>query len=221
MDQGPNAFSGRSLDERVINPFLQANRIPSSKGPYLSVFRRSVQLDTSIRGGLRDKPGYDAFLFLIAYLESVSRRAELLGFLRYLLYKFAELREAADVPISRLQRISLDQYDTLISGILSTPSGGRFPVLLVVATFNTIKEFIQLDWDITWQGINVADTASGAGGDITISRAGQTLLAAEVTERPVDKTRVDATFSTKIAPYGIEDYLFFVNLSRLAPEARQ
>lgn len=221
VDQGPDAFSGRSLDERVINPFLQEKRIPSSRGPYLSVFRRSVQFDLGIRPGLRDKTGYDAFLTVISYLKSASQDSELLLLLRHLLYKFAELRETSDVPISRLQRISLEQYDILTSGLLATSSGGRFPVLLVVATFSAIKEFFDLDWTIAFQGINVADTASGAGGDITITSGSRIVMAVEVTERPIDRTRVAATFNTKIAPAGIEDYLFFVRSSGVAPEARQ
>jgi hypothetical protein len=60
------------------------------------------------------------------------------------------------------------------------------------------------------QGINVADSASGAGGDVTLVENGRIVLAAEVTERRVDKSRVVATFDTKIAPCGIEDYLFVV-----------
>jgi hypothetical protein len=221
IDQGPNAFSGRSLDERVVNPFLHEKRIPSSRGPYLSVFRRSVQFDSTTRAGLRDKAAYDAFLTMISTIESMSSQAELMQFLRYLLYRFAELREEALIPLSKLQRVSLSQYDTLISGLLATASGGRFPVLLVLATFNSIKEFFNLDWQVACQGINVADTASGAGADITITSGGQTLMAAEVTERPIDKSRVAATFNTKIAPSGIEDYLFFVRISGVAPEAKQ
>lgn len=221
VEQGSNAFSGRSLDERVVNPFLHEKRIPSSRGPYLSVFRRSVQFGASTRDGLRDREGYDKFLDIISYVESVSEDSELLNVLYYLLYKFAELREMADVPLTRLQRISLEQYDTIISGLLATPSGGRIPVLLVVATFTTIREFFHLNWNINWQGINVADKASGAVGDITIVSDGQVLMAAEVTERPLDRSRVVATFNTKIAPVGIEDYLFFVRPSAPSDEARQ
>ncbi len=220
VDQGPNAFSGRSLDERVVNPFLHEKRIPSSRGPYLSVFRRSVQFDSTTRAGLRDKTAYDAFLALITTIESTSLQADLMQFLRYLLYRFAKLREEALIPLSKLQRMSLSQYNTLISGLLATASGGRFPVLLVLATFNSIKEFFNLDWQVACQGINVADIASGAGADITITSGGQTLMAAEVTERPIDKSRVVATFNTKIAPSGIEDYLFFVRISGVAPEAK-
>lgn len=221
VNQGPNAFNGRTLDERVINPFLQNNSIPSSRGPYLNVFRRAVQFDSATRGGLRDKHAYDAFLTMITYLESVIQDSELHEFLIYLLYKFAELREEASIPLSRLQRISLEQYDILISGLLSTPSGGRLPMLLVIAMLTAIKECFHLNWNITYQGINVADAAAGAGGDITIIDNDQILMAAEVTERVVDRSRVVSTFMTKISPAGIEDYLFFVKPSGFTQEARK
>jgi hypothetical protein len=221
VDQGPDAFSGRSLDERVINPFLHDKRIPCSRGPYLSVFRRSVQFDSSIRAGLRDKAAYDSFLSLLTYLESTNDIPSLGTFLHYVLFRFALLREASNVQLSRLQRMSLEQYSTLISNLLVTPSGGRFPVLLVAATFIVIKEYFSLNWDITWQGINVADIPSGVVGDITITSSGTILMAAEVTERPIDRSRVVATFNTKIAPTGIEDYLFFTRISGVDPEAKQ
>ncbi|MBW1952556.1 MAG: restriction endonuclease, SacI family [Deltaproteobacteria bacterium] len=221
-DLGPNAFSGRSLDEKVINPFLHEKRIPSTHGLYLSVFRRSVRFDLTTRDGLRDKKGYDAFLSLLNYLESTSVDAELGNFLQYLLYKFVKLRESAAIPLFRPQRLSLDQYDTLISGLLNTPSGGRFPLILVVATFFTIKHLFGLqNWTINSQDINVADVASGAGGDITITSQGQTLMAVEVTERPVDRSRVVATFNTKIAPAGIEDYLFCLKTSPPSSETME
>ncbi len=46
---------------------------------------------------------------------------DLLTFIEYLLYKFAKLREDAEVPLSRLQRISLEQFGSLITSLLSTP----------------------------------------------------------------------------------------------------
>jgi hypothetical protein len=219
--QGSAAFNGRSLDENVVNPFLQEKRIPSSRGPYLSVFRRNIQFDSTIRSGLKDKEGYDAFLTVITYLESTNNIPDLEVYLKYMLYRFLELREASIISLAKLSRMSLSQYDALISGLLETPSGGRFPVLLVVATLNAIKYYFHLDWQVDSQGINVADTASGAGGDITVTSSGVIVMAAEVTERPVDKSRIVATFNTKIAPKGIEDYLFFVKASTIAVDAKQ
>lgn len=219
VEQGKDAFSGRSLDERVINPLLQGRLIPCSRGPYLSVFRRSVRFEEATRSGLRDKEAYSTFLRLLGYVEAMPKKAEVLALLDHLVYRFLRLREESTIPLMRLQRLSLQQYDALITGLLDIPSGGRVPVLLVVATFSTIKEFFNLDWEIVWQGINVADAASRAGGDITVSKGGKTLMAAEVTERPLDKSRVVTTFNTKISPAGIEDYLFFVRGRAPAIEA--
>jgi hypothetical protein len=220
VNLGERAFNGRDLDERVINPFLHDNRIPSSTGPYLAKFRRSVRFDESTVAGTRDVRGYRALLQLIGFIESISMGEDLDCFVRYLLYKFVELREASRVSLSRLQRMSLEQYDTFISGLLTIPSGGRIAVFLVLSVFNAIREHFGLNWTIDFQGINVADAAAGAGGDITIKRGDEIVLAAEVTERPVDRNRVATTFNAKIAPNGIEDYLFFVNLATVAPEAK-
>ncbi len=219
--QGENAFNARTLDEEAVNPFLQEHRIPSSRGPYLAMFRRNFRFEASMRQGQRSKEAFDTFLALIAALQNRNDEADLRAFTVYLLYKFAKLREAAEVPLSRLQRISLEQYETLIGSLLTTPSGGRLPVVLVVAAFRTIKDFFGKDWAIEYQGINVADGATGVGGDITIKNEGRIIFAAEVTERPLERARVVATFNTKIAPNGIEDYLFFVPLNTLSPQARQ
>lgn len=74
-----------------------------------------------------------------------------------------------------------------------------------------MKHAFALDWEIQHQGINVADAASEEPGDIKISRSGKTFLAAEVTLRVVDKARVVSTFTTKIVPAGVEDYIFFLD----------
>ena len=184
----------------------------------MSVFRRSVEFNSLTKEGLRYQEDYDRLLHILQCIEGISDDSELLTLLQYVLYKFAELREQANIPLSRVHRISLEQFGDLFSGLLETPSGGRFPVLLIVAAFTTIKSYLGLNWSVSWQGINVADTASGAGGDITVKSNGETLMTAEVTERPVDRTRVIATFNTKIAPHGIEDYLFFVKSSAIGPD---
>lgn len=220
INQGDDAFNGRTLDEQVVNRMLKEAHIPSSGGPYLSVFRRSVQFIPSTREGLRDKSGYDALLLVLTYVEQANEE-DLQRLLRSLLYRFARLREESSVPLAQPGRISLDQYDTLLSGLLASPSGGRFPLLFVVAAFTTFNHVFHLGWTVEHQGINVADAASGAGGDITIHVGENVVLAAEVTERIVDQSRVVTTFQSKILPAGIQDYLFFIRPDAVRAEARQ
>lgn len=103
---------------------------------------------------------------------------------------------------------------------MEAQSGGRIPVLLVVAALTAIRDYFGLDWGIECQGINVADAAAGAGGDITVRRGGQVVFSAEVTERVIDRNRVVSTFNAKIAPNEIQDYLFFIRTGGVAAEAQ-
>ena len=211
VSQGSHAFSGRSLDERAVNPFFKANRIPSSQGPYLSVFRRSVRFDETTRTGLKDQGGYDALLRLIRHVKATKSTEDILKFLDRLLVSFYRLREAAQVPVSRPQRMSLEQMSVLMGRLLGASSGGRFPMYLVEATLTAIKMRFSLGWEIKTQGINVADAPGGMGGDIEVSENGEMVFAAEVTERSIDAERVTTTFETKMAPNSIEDYLFITS----------
>jgi hypothetical protein len=217
---GANAFSGRSLDERVVNPFLRAKSIPSSKGPYLSVFRRSVRFDESTEAGLKDQSGYRAFLGLLSAIEREENNCDLLGLLDYVLYRFVLLREEARVGLIEMERISLTQYKRLIDGLLSRPSGGFFPVLLVACMIEAVNRTFSLGWQVEHQDINVADRAAGVPGDITIRRNGSAWLSIEVTERSVDSARVTDTFKDKIAPMAVHDYVFLVHVDRIDRDAQ-
>lgn len=221
VEQSEMAFNGRTLDEKVVNPFLQGAQIPCSKGPYLAVFRRNIQFDGSTRGGLKDKRGYDALLQILGYLEAPNESGEVRQLLDHVLYRFASLRQEADIQIARLPRISLSQYESLISGLLSIPSGGRIPVILVLSMLETISKVFRLEWVIEYAGINVADVAAGASGDITVRSAGATVMVLEVTERPVQASRVQSTFRTKIAASGVADYVFMIDKRRISPDAAE
>jgi len=130
------------------------------------------------------------------------------------------MRDAAAITLARIRRLSLEQYEQLIDALIDEPSGGLIPVLLSVAMFKTIKKCFDLDWNIDWQGINVADRATGVGGDITVKRGEELLLAVEITERPIDRTQLVSTFNTKISPHAIDDYIFFFTSTIPDDEAR-
>jgi hypothetical protein len=206
-DQGENAFSGRSLDEKVVNPFLVSKRIPCSKGPYLAVFRRSIRFTTDTAKGLKDKKGYQAFL---AYLKELMQADEqtALNLLRYLLHRFVGLRERSAISLVRLPRLSLEQIRQLVDNLLSRRSGGLIPLLLCVALLKAVSNTYRLNWKIEWQGIHVADSASGAAGDITVREGEHIRIAIEVTERMIDGARVETVFHSKLSALSVTDYLF-------------
>ncbi len=220
VSHGTDAFNGRTLDETVVNPFFQSKQIPSSRGPYLSVFRRTVRFTQETRTGLRDKSGYDAFLGVLTYIEGIKSGDELRGLLAYVILQFILLRETSKIPLARPQRISLIQYEQILKELLATPSGGRIPMLLANAIFLTLKEHYSLDWEIVAQQINAADRATGAAGDITIRSGERIVMAVEVTERPIERSRVESTFRNKIAPQSISDYLFLVHLPKVENDAK-
>jgi hypothetical protein len=181
-----------------------------------------VQFDASTRGGLRDKVGYDGLLELLGHINFEADIGELSRLLSSVLYGLILLREDSNIQIARLPRASLSQFGALINSLLSRPSGGRIPVMLVVAMLRTLATVYKLGWEVEFAGINVADAAAGALGDITVREANQQIvMALEVTERPVEASRVQSTFRTKIATSGIVDYLFLVDIRRVGAEAME
>lgn len=221
IKQGENAFNGRTLDEEVINPFLQEKLIPCSKSPFWATFRRNVMLTDQTKAGLRDKKGYEAMLHIISQMENQVDSESRESMVVCLLVRFINLRDLSRVPLINVSRLSIDQFDTFIELLLARQSGGLLPVLLTVAFYKMLNKYYEKNWDISWQGINVADKATGVDGDISIAENGQQRIAIEVTERPIDKRRVTSTFNTKISHSEASAYLFAYTNTRPDESALQ
>src|SRR5438477_4407224 len=208
INLGEHSYNGRTLDEKVINPFLHSNEIPASKGPYLATFRRSVKIDKSIRNSQKDKDAFDSLLVLLNYLNSLIDPKEIGFLIDALLVNFIMLRDQSKIELAKIRRLHLEQHKAVLEKLLNTPSGGLLPVLIAVALLSTINKCYSLEWKIEWQGINESDSASGAGGDVTITKNGENLCVLEITERSIDSSRVTSTFNSKIVKKGISNYLF-------------
>jgi hypothetical protein len=174
----------------------------------LAAFRRSVKLTPETAEGLRDKIGYAAMMDLLSYIEKCQTKKNSEAFIKCLLHHFIQLRNASQIPLARVERFSIEQYNQLLTELIHHQSGGLLPVLVTVAFFQTLSQSYSLAWDITWQGINVADCATGGDGDITITVDGVTLLTIEITERPLEERRIVSTFNSKIIHNDVRKYLF-------------
>lgn len=203
-----DAFSGRSLADQIVTPYLQDRGFPVSRSPYLSCLRGGARFEPNRAPRIqRDAGGFAALVSAVEHVAEAPPE-EAIKCLIFLLYRFVVLREQAQIELRRIARPNLHQLTKLIAGLLSVRSGGRFSALLATAMFQTISDCHGLEWEVEFQGINVADAASGAVGDITVKKQGVIVLGVEVTERTIDRGRVAATFERKVAPNGLEDYLF-------------
>ena len=210
-DTSKDAFSGRTLSEQVVAPFLQAEAVPISKSPYLSSLRGGARFEP---GGApriqRDPKGFDALVSIVNSIAT-GNQAQARVYLEFLLYRFLRLRDESNIGLMRVSQPTLKHLRNLIAGLLGARSGGRIPALLSTAMFKTISECHSLGWEVEFQGINVADAATGAVGDITIRKGGDIILGVEVTERAIDKGRVTSTFEQKVSPNSVVDYLFITS----------
>ncbi len=212
-DSGNNAFSGRSLGENAVAPFLRDRAIPIlASSPYLSALRGGARFMKDGEPRIQsDQGGFDALVAVVDYLRELDDGLAR-EYLRYLLRRFIELRESGNIPLKKIAKPNLQQLGRLIDGMLTVKSGGRIPAMLATAMFQTIGECHALGWHVEFQGINVADKASGAVGDISIRKSGILILGVEVTERPINQTRVTSTFEDKVSPSGLADYLFITTV---------
>lgn len=219
MKQSDDSYNGRSLDENVVNPFLKANEVPCSAGPFLSVFRRNIKFELATERGVKDKEAFRAMLTFIDELNKSDER-EVQKLFSFLLHEFVAFRSRATIALNRVNRLSLAQSKTLINNLLDTKSGGLLPVLVSVAALQAMSEAYELPWSIEFQNINVADAAKGAGGDITVQRNDEIVISIEVTERKIDIDRIRSTFAAKISPNQIENYLFLHSTAEPTSEAK-
>ena len=207
-DQG-STVTGRTITEQIVTPFMQSQSVPVLKGgPYLSAGRGDLRLE--VGGESRkygDKEAFNRLVSVIGYLRQ-SNQDGAREYLRHLLKRFIVLRESANIKLTEVPRLSLEQYATIITELLKIPSGGRMSALIGVALLQTMRSVFDLPWEVEWQGINVPDKSSGAVGDITVRSGGSIILGLEVTERQVGEARVSDTFTDKIAPNKLVDYLF-------------
>jgi len=220
VSHGEGSYNGRTLDEKVVNPFLKIRQIPSGKSPFLSLFRRGFRFIRDPGINVRDQVGYSAMIDYVELLQAAEPN-DATDLARHLCAEFVRLRNRSRIELVRIIRMTLDQLSAVIAALLRERSGGRFPVFLVAAMFEATRDRFGAPWEIEVQGINTADAASSAGGDIVIREHGAIVLAIEVTERPIEEPRVVATFVSKISPARIADYLFVHGSERPTAGARR
>ena len=190
------AWDARSFCASVIVPWVSDNHdvLGTSAEPYASKPLRRKRLERDAPN-IRDKTEWAALYDFFAPLDrasddklekavrrclgSVARRLSLQSF-KY------------QIPI----RVSLPNLCNAVESFLSKPSGGSRTLSVVAAMMQVLGDGLSIFTRVESQGINEADAASGAPGDIMCyDETDNMVLAVEVKDR--DLTLSDVRSSTR------------------------
>ncbi len=200
----------RGFCTAVVVPWVQSsdNVLGSSPDPYVNKPLRRRRLDDwSV--ALRGKESWEQLVKLLVdvqerkerkHTESVLRRC-LAGIAR----RYAKLNVVYPVP----NRVSADQCESAFARFIEEASGGEAPLLAATALFRVIGRRFSLFDSVMRQGINEADSATGASGDIQCFRGEppQVVLSVEVKDRELTLLELNSSI-TKARQAGVTELLF-------------
>lgn len=172
-----NGYSGRTLDTRVITPFMKEKRFPAmvESGWLTRSFEQNSPYDLKYRGKVSPPKLKQAFLGAVDYIEKHHASAE--NYLIYLFQNLILLRENNAVEITRIENKSLFSIKQIIqmleehfdkSSIVGT---SRLPVLAIYSVYECmileVKRF-EAKKLLPLGSHTSADYRSGDIGDIEI-----------------------------------------------------
>ena len=217
---GDGAWDARSFATAVVVPWVTDNQhvLGTSLEPYASKPLRRERLEL-VMPNVRDKKGWVQLVSLLDEFESASH-FELVdafrGVLRALVRRLAGQTFGYAFP----QRISLPAMSAMLTAFLDTPSGGLRPLAVTTALLRTIGTAFGLFSHVEGQGINEADAAGNAPGDVLCychDDPNRLCLVVEVKDIDLTLAHVQAsTRKAKQADMGLANLLFAVPAVRLA-----
>ncbi len=216
----PGAWDARSFATAVVVPWVADNQhvLGTSQEPYASKPLRREHLERNM-ANVRNKEGWSQLVSLLEEFEDADCQGLVQVFrrvLRALVRRLASQTFGYAIP----QRISLPAVSTMLSAFLSTSSGGLRPLAVTTALLRTIGAAFGLFSRVEGQGINEADAAGGAPGDVLCYCNGdpkRLCLVVEVKDIELTLAHVQAaTRKAKQADVGLANLLFTVPAVRPA-----
>ncbi|MDW8404341.1 restriction endonuclease, SacI family [Chloroflexus sp.] len=173
----PDAFSGRSYDEKFITRFIYENRLPlNSTTAFLTPAFRNLDkpLTTDLELVGRPRRVYKETLQLLddVYQSKITAEELLTEVIRILLL----MRQENEARIHSLLAgfssddslpLSSEEIVSLIEQHLKCKNSSRLPVLIVAAAYNAIGKKLG-EYVLPLQSHNAADQQTGSLGDVEI-----------------------------------------------------
>ncbi len=216
-ERSPGSWDARSFCSSVIVPWVADNHdvLGNSPDPYVNNPLRRERLDEGTHQ-LRYKEEWDALVAFLAPLDVAGRIKLESAFIRCLESASRRLADQSfgyQVPI----RVSLPQMIRVLKAFLAETSGGLRALVLTVAAMTVLGNAFSLFENVSSQGLNEADSLSGAPGDVMcMDSNGNIILAVEVKDRAL--TLSDVRNSTQKARTSADP---FSNLLFASPRIRE
>ena len=198
---GQGAWDARSFATAVVLPWERDNQqvIGKSPDPYVSKPLRRPRLDDDTN--VRSKAEWARLVRFLEPLETAPL-AEVERAFRRVLDAFCRRMAGQSFSYPIPKRISQAHLEQIVSVFLDRSSGGLRPLAVSAALFKTLGEGFGLFAEVRSQGINEADSASGAPGDVACYDSdGSLCLAVEVKDTGLTLKHVQES-SLKAKQYG-------------------
>ena len=201
-NQEAGAWNARSFCDAVIVPWVSDNHdvLGTGSEPYASKPLRRPRLERNMQN-VRNKAEWEALYDFFSSLDHVDNDELKVAFRRCLGSVARRLSRQSfkyQIPI----RASLPQLLQALEEYFREPSGGLRPLVITAAMMEVLGEGFSIFSRVTSQGINEADAASGAPGDVMCYDAEDNLvLAVEVKDRALKLS--DVRSSTRKAQKSI------------------
>ncbi len=209
QDAEAGRWDPRSFCTKIIVPWVQDNQnvLGTSPDPYVSKPLRRPRLDDDM-ASLRDRPEWEALVRVFQDTQQAGHSKSVEQMVVRCLRGIARRlrRQTFEYPVPH--RISLDQLVELVNAYLAESSGGLRPQAIATALFRVLGSALGLFDEVTGQGLNEADSATGTPGDIVcLDSEGSPVLAVEVKDRTI--SLVDLRMAvTKARSSSLRNFLF-------------
>ncbi len=217
----PDAFSGRTYDERYITPFVNQHDLPCNPTtafltPALRNRNATLTPQTNLVG--RPRAVYVAMLQLLDDVAAgrVSVEVLLTQVVRELLQLRDERRQRMQAMLAELKQLqpdkplSSEEITTLIQQHLASKAASRLPVLVVASIYATLTDTVG-ERVLPLESHNAADMQTGALGDLLVVEADndRVLTAYEIKSRKITVDDLNVAL-TKLARHDtpIDNYIF-------------
>jgi hypothetical protein len=222
----PDAYSGRSFDEKYLDEFIIEHELPCNPTTaFLTPAFRNRNTTLTPDSILVGRPPhlYQATLQLLTDIQTgqVSAFDVLVETLRIMLLMQQEANQQIRSLLSALRQtrttasLSAEATVRLIEQHLTAAYSSRLPVLIVAAIYQTAQDHLG-EHIRPLQPHNAADSQTGAVGDIEIAIPGDDQIghAYEMKTRPVTKADIDrAVIKVRNTGKPVEHYVFITTES--------